>query len=248
MSTARIASESTRVIGSGLVAKAFIALGNQLPEQAVIYAAGVSSSSCSDPAEFERERVRLSEALSQFLSASPFVYFGTCSVNDPERSMSPYVQHKLAMETLVKTHPSYLICRLPQLAGRTPNPHTLLNYLYARIARSEPFDVWQKAQRNVIDVEDVAAITAQLILDPQQRNRRLNVANVNSYSILEIVQAMQEVVGKPALYSTVDAGAAYDINTDLILPFISMAGVKFDSSYLKNVLNKYYGTNKKNLM
>jgi glycosyltransferase involved in cell wall biosynthesis len=33
------------------------------------------------------------------------VYFGTCSVSDPGARNTTYVQHKLAMEQLVRTHP-----------------------------------------------------------------------------------------------------------------------------------------------
>ena len=51
----------------------------------------------------------------------------------------PYVRHKIEMERLVSDHAKFVIVRLPQVAGRTPNPHTLLNYLYARVARSEKF-------------------------------------------------------------------------------------------------------------
>ena len=93
-----------------------------------------------------------------------FVYFGTCSVADPEVRHTAYVQHKLAMEQMVSAHSRNLILRLPQVAGKTPNPHTLLNFLYGRIARSESFNLWSKARRNIIDVADVTAIAEQLIM------------------------------------------------------------------------------------
>ena len=143
------------IIGSGLLAHAFSSAFLQR-EDVCIYAAGVSNSSCTDAHEFARERQRLEDALRQAMHVDTFVYFGTCSVADPDSQNTPYVQHKLAMERLVQAHPQGLILRLPQVAGKTSNPHTLLNYLYARISRSEKFDLWSRAKRNIIDVAEVA--------------------------------------------------------------------------------------------
>jgi len=151
------------LIGSGLLAHAF-SRAFLRREDVCIYAAGVSNSSCTDIHEFARERQRLGDALRQAMHVDVFVYFGTCSVADPEVRHTAYVQHKLAMEQMVSAHSRNLILRLPQVAGKTPNPHTLLNFLYGRIARSESFNLWSKARRNIIDVADVTAIAEQLIM------------------------------------------------------------------------------------
>jgi len=154
------------LIGSGLLAHAF-SRAFLRREDVCIYAAGVSNSSCTDIHEFAHERQRLGDALRQAMHVDVFVYFGTCSVADPEVRHTAYVQHKLAMEQMVSAHSRNLILRLPQVAGKTPNPHTLLNFLYGRIARSESFNLWSKARRNIIDVADVTAIAEQLIMvDP----------------------------------------------------------------------------------
>ena len=50
------------VIGSGLIATAFLTSSN-LFAHSCIYAAGVSNSNCINTIEFERERSRLTEAL-----------------------------------------------------------------------------------------------------------------------------------------------------------------------------------------
>jgi nucleoside-diphosphate-sugar epimerase len=228
------------IVGSGLLARAFAPAFAQR-EDIWIYAAGVSNSSCTDEHEFARERERLSAALQQAREADAFVYFGTCSVADPEAQSTPYVRHKLAMETMVAQHPRHLILRLPQVAGRTPNPHTLLNYLYARISRSESFRLWRNARRNIIDVDDVAAIAARLIADPAARNLTLNVANLSSYTMPEIVAAMEKAVGKRAVYEAAERGSGYPIDTRAILPLLEDAGVKFGPDYLERVLDKYYG-------
>jgi nucleoside-diphosphate-sugar epimerase len=122
------------IIGSGLLARAFPD-SFFAREDVCIYAAGVSNSACTNPNEFMRERQRLEGALRQSENVDAFVYFGTCSVADPDALNTPYVQHKLAMEQMVASHANNLILRLPQVAGKTSNPHTLLNFLYACMSR-----------------------------------------------------------------------------------------------------------------
>lgn len=227
------------IIGSGLLARAFPdALLSR--EDVCIYAAGVSNSGCTNPLEFMRERQRLADALRQAMGVDAFVYFGTCSVADPDALNMPYVQHKLAMEQMVSAHPKNLILRLPQVAGKTPNPHTLLNFLYARISRSEAFDLWSKAKRNIIDVVDVALIAQQLVANNSMRNRTLNIANVVSYSMADIVSTMESVLGKPAVYNVVARGSEYPIDTSAIIPILRNAGVDFGHDYLEKVVGKYY--------
>ncbi|MDZ4201178.1 MAG: NAD-dependent epimerase/dehydratase family protein [Gallionella sp.] len=228
------------IIGSGLLAQAFAPAFSQR-DDVCIYAAGVSNSGCNDTREFERERKRLHEALRQMSQADVFVYFGTCSVIDPDAQDTPYVRHKLAMEQLVAAHSHYLILRLPQVAGKTPNPHTLLNYLYARISRSEAFSLWRNARRNIIDVADVAAIAGFLIADPAARNNTFNIANPVCYTMSDIVAVMENVVGKRAIYEIVERGTGYAIDTRAILPVLDAAGVKFGDDYLERVTRKYYG-------
>ena len=229
------------VIGSGLLARAFLLAPIETYRNACIYAAGVSNSSCTNIDEFRRERQRLVQALLEGKQADAFVYFGTCSVADPETKDTPYVQHKLAMEMLVSSHPRHLICRLPQVAGKTSNPHTLLNFLYTRIARSEAFTVWGGAYRNVIDVDDVVAIVQQLIAAPSMRRATINVANACNYPITDIIHAMEDALGKPSVYSIANRGSAYTIDVSAIAPILKQAAVCFGDDYLRAVMGKYYG-------
>ena len=228
------------LIGSGLLAQAFASTFSDR-EDVCIYAAGVSNSSCTDTLEFQRERKRLADALQQAKNVDAFVYFGTCSVDDPEAQNTPYVLHKFAMEQLVSAHPRHMILRLPQVAGITPNPHTLLNFLYARISRSESFQLWRNAKRNIIDVEDVAAISRQLISDNTLRNVTINIANPTNYPMMDIVHAMEKAVGKRAVYKILERGSGYPIDIRMMFPAIDAAGVKFSNDYLERVIGKYYG-------
>lgn len=228
------------LIGSGLLARAFAPSFLQ-SENVCVYAAGVSNSGCTDTHEFARERHRLMAALRLARHVDTFVYFGTCSVADPEAQNTPYVQHKLGMEQLVSAHPYHLIFRLPQVAGKTPNPHTLLNFLYARIARSEAFTLWKNARRNIIDVDDVVSIARQLIMDKTVQNTILNIANPVSYSMPDIVGVMERVIGKPAIYDSVERGSGYSIDISATLSMLDEAAVQFGENYLEQTISKYYG-------
>jgi nucleoside-diphosphate-sugar epimerase len=227
------------IVGSGLLARAFGPAYSGRPD-ICIYAAGVSNSNCDDVHEFRREHQRVSDALNQNAHVDAFVYFGTCSAYDPQISNSPYVRHKVAMERMVCAHPRNIVLRLPQIAGKTPNPHTLLNFLYARISRSESFNIWGGAKRNIIDVDDVVSIARQLI-GSGVRNATVNIANPVNYSMTEIVDAMVGVVGKRAIFEVVDRGSAYSIETDAMQSVLVRSGVEFGENYLRKVIAKYYG-------
>ena len=228
------------IIGSGLLARAFSPQFENSVTSCV-YAAGVSNSRCSDQREFDREHDRLAEALTQYKSADLFLYFGTCSANSPFEPVSPYVQHKINMEKIVAEHPRYLILRFPQTAGRTENPHTLLNFIYTRIVRSERFQVWGNARRNIIDVDDIVRITVGLALEEGVRRECINIANFSDDTIVDIVALMAKIIGKSAIYDGVDKGDEYPIDTQRIREVVRKCGVAFGPEYLELVIRKYYG-------
>ena len=227
------------IIGSGLLAKAFSRVSLQL-DKVCIYAAGVSNSNCIDLQAFDRERGRLSSAIENLANEITFVYFGTCSVLDSEMTNKPYVMHKLAMEEIVKKHPKYLILRLPQVAGKTTNPNTLLNFLFAHISCGEAFKVWSKAKRNIIDVDDVVSIAMLLLADSSLRNITVNIANTSSYSLIEIVHTFEKILEKSAIYEIEERGSDYYIDTKRIYPLLEKARINFSEDYLKKVIKKYY--------
>lgn len=228
------------IVGSGLLASAFSDTCSDV-DDLIIYAAGVSNSGCVDESEFNQERTRLSEALRKSSKNNTFVYFGTCSISDPLAINTPYVQHKLAMEKMVYEHTNNLIFRLPQVAGNTPNPHTLLNFLYARIIRSEKFNLWRNAKRNIIDVDDIVAIALKLIANNSTRNTTVNIANKINYKMIDLVEIMEQVLCKQAIYNIIEDGSEYSIDISSMSSVLDDAQVKFDDNYLKNVISKYYG-------
>jgi len=227
------------IVGSGLLARAFAPHAAQRGD-VCIYAAGVSNSACADAREFAREHERLGAALRDTAAQTLFVYFSTCSVADPDAQASGYVRHKLAMEDMTRRHARHLILRLPQLAGDTPNPHTLLNYLYARIVRSERFQIWSHARRNIIDVDDVARIALDLIDVEHAAGETINVANTHSSGMVEIVRTMEQVLGHRAIFDAVERGSAYPIDTQRIAAALQRCGIGFPETYLRTVIEKYY--------
>lgn len=228
------------IIGSGLLGKGFSAKYYK-SNDVCIYAAGVSNSRGSDKAEFEREKLRLNDALLLARDLGAFVYFGTCSVLDPETRYTEYTQHKLAMEQLVSTHPNYLILRLPQVAGRSSNPYTLLNFIFERIKRNEMFSVWKNAYRNIIDIDDVVTIGSLFIDNQKFRQCIVNLANPENYGMPYIIEEMERVVGKLAVCKFVNRGQNYCIDVTLMRSLTVNLQLIFGENYLNRILNKYYG-------
>ena len=212
------------ITGRGMIARALHSANG-----VNLYAAGVSNPTCVDPSEFNRDRDRLAKALER---PEMMVYFSSCAVAGQE---TPYRKHKLHLEHMVRERGNYLICRLPTVAGTTPNPHTLLNYLYVRIARGEKVDVWMKARRNVIDILDVSAIVRWLIRGGAQ-DETINIASPVDYAVPDIVKTMEQVLHLKAVIGEVQGGDSYTIDTSRIKD----APVARTGSYLEDVMWKYY--------
>ena len=228
------------IIGSGLLAASFSSAYAR-SDEVLIYAAGVSNSACTDRHEFERERALVVRTLREHPDIDTIVYFSTCSILDPDLQDTPYVLHKRAMEGLISAHPGHLVLRLPQVAGRSNNPHTLLNYLFAKISCSERFTIWGNASRNVIDVNDVLKVVRFIVDQRVIRQEIVNVANIVNYSVRDIVSTFERVCGKAASFDVIDKGRSFEIDVSRIIPHLRPAEVRFDRAYLHDILQKYYG-------
>lgn len=229
------------IVGSGLIAtslRPFFAADDRY----CVFAAGVSNSGCRESGEFAREGERLATTMSGIDRDTRLVYFGTCSAGDPDACGTPYVRHKLAMEALAARHGRTTVFRLPQVIGRTPNPHTLVNHLYARIARSERFTVWSRARRYFIHVDDMASIVHHLLVEEGLGDGTLDIANPCSHSIPEIVRAIERLTGKTAIYDAVDRGGDYRIDTARCEVAASRLGIEFGEDYLERALRRTYAT------
>ena len=112
-------------------------------EDRIYFASGVSNSQETRESEYTREKT----LLLQQEKIRHLVYFSSLSIF---YSDTRYAQHKLEMETLVKTHfPRYAIIRLGNITWGT-NPHTIINSFRAQIRNGEPL-VIRDAYRYVVD-------------------------------------------------------------------------------------------------
>ena len=224
------------IIGRGLIANAFN--NNYWHEsQVIIFASGVSNSKETLISEFSREETMLLDAVKL---NQKIVYFSTCSVDDPELEFSPYVLHKKKMEKIINGCSDFLIIRLPQVVGATPNPNTIVNYLYSKIASGSTFDLWRYAKRNFIDIEDVQSIASYILNNLSMNKATLNIACPFSISIVDLVSILEDLFQKKALFKMINFGSDYVIDTSFSYACASKLGIEFDVNYVKNIINKYY--------
>ena len=171
------------VVGNGLVADGFKSYLKD--KSCLIFASGVSNSTTTDSRAFHREQ-RLLEKMIHAHSEKTFVYFGTCSVYDSSMQDSPYVLHKLRMETIVKKqHSNYHIFRISNLAGNSGNPHTFLNFFIQHIVSGNFFYLWGHAYRNIIDIENAVAVCDYIIQRQLFKNEIVNIANPVNYPVIQ---------------------------------------------------------------
>jgi nucleoside-diphosphate-sugar epimerase len=205
----------------------------------VVFAAGVSDSTESSPGAFERER----RLLEQTIARDPgrrFVYFSTCSILDPDASGSAYVRHKAGMEERIALlSRDFLVFRLPQVVGPGGNRANLVNYLHGKIRSGEPFVVWTRAVRYVIDIDDVVRLAEPAIRDRGLTNRIVPVVSVPC-TVLDIVRALERAVGKKARYTEVAKGSSYAVPQEALPECMRRSGVVFGEDYLEKTIRKYY--------
>jgi nucleoside-diphosphate-sugar epimerase len=206
----------------------------------VVYASGVSNSDCVDMAQFERERRLLSASLADAPLNASFIYFGTCSVYDPDAQKKAYVRHKLEMEAIVLSRVQGRVIRLPQIAGPKAPPNTLIAALVSKVRSGEQIQVWQDAVRNVIDIEDVVKIVCLLASQRFLDKKIINVANPVSISVMDLVRAIESCLHISSRIELVKKGSPYDIDTSALCGVFELAGVEFGPNYLVNLIKKYY--------
>lgn len=220
-----------------MIAQAFNQYSND--NEVLIFASGVSNSRETKDEAFKRERELLEVNLNLFQEAV-FVYFSTCSIEDPSMQESQYVKHKLEMEDLIKrNHHKFHIFRLPQVVGKTNSP-TIIHFLYDKLTTQEPFDIWANSTRNLIDVQDIVKIVNFILLKSLYTNEMVNIASPFSINIQTIVQILENITNQKGYYGLISKGASYNIDISKILPLFSSIGLQFEESYTHDIIKKYY--------
>lgn len=229
------------VIGNGMIATRFGSYRND--ERFVVFASGVSNSTLNDVDSFVRELNLLKETIRKYPTAQ-LVYFSTCSIYDPAMQQSAYVLHKLTVENLIQeTHPNHIIFRVSNPIGKTDNRNTILNYFITHIREAQHFTAWKYATRNLLDIDDMYAIS-DCILQKQTHNPEIiNVANPVNYSVISIIHGIEQHFSKKADYSIVDRGSSPLIDITAIEPILSELKLEFDEHYFAQLLTKYFPAN-----
>ena len=224
------------IVGNGLLAKAFEKYKND--DRILIFASGVSNSLEENKNLFLREENLLIENLKNNPSKK-FIYFSTCSVYDGSLKESHYVKHKLKMESIIEAHHSnFLILRLSNIVGGIGNRNTLINFFITSILDESPIQIWRGAIRNLLDINDVLIIF-ELIKD-RFHNEIINVANTESYSVLNILTSVENHLSKKAITTYVDKGSSYTINLSKIEKVVNKVIPNSTIYYLDILLKRHY--------
>ncbi len=227
------------VIGNGLLAKTFAHY--KFSKEILIFASGVSNSTEIEEINFQRERLLLNQTITKYPKYK-IVYFSTISVEDPSVNKRPYVQHKLQMENVLKQNTSnFLIFRTSNVVGVGGNKKTIMNYLVNAVKTGEPIQIWTKAERNLIDQEDVKKLVAKVIKD-QICNKTINIGINKSVLVTDILILIENYLAKKANVDLVPLGEPVKMDVSYIASNLNEIEMKSGSGemYIKNLLCKYY--------
>ena len=226
------------IIGNGLIAQSFIPHFDKYEDSVILFASGVSNSKQTVESEYLREKLLLQNALEQ---DKLLVYFSTCSIFDPSLQDSRYIQHKLEMESLIEKNEIYLIIRLPNVVGKIGNPNTMFNYFINQIRAGENIQITENATRYIIDADDVAYWTMELIKDGFH-NHIINVAFPNKLHVISIIKLIEEFLNVKANVNLVKGGNEYEVDLSIFTNFIrkKMPNFSINSDYVKGIIEKYY--------
>ena len=226
------------VIGRGVIANRFVTYAQQT--RYLIFAGSVHDSTLADNGLFDAEEAQLGKAIENQQNET-IVYFSSCSILDPDQVDSPYAQHKLRMEKKLQTSSvRYVIFRLPQLLGLGDEKTSLVNFLVDSIGNGRSFQLWQNAQRNFIDIDDVYRIAHDMLSNACPTDRIINICNTNNTPVAELVKTLEAYLGKPSHCQLKDKDSSFAIDTADIRPVISKLGIDFQPGYLEKCIDKYY--------
>lgn len=224
------------VVGSGLLAKAFLEYEND--DNIVVFASGVSNSKEISPDEFNREKVLLKNYLKKYGKNKHFIYFSTCSIDDTYFERSEYTKHKINMEKIIIEKAfNYNIFRLPQVLGKN-NKNQLIGFFYESIKMEKSFELFD-IERNIIDIKDVFILVDKILKENIFKNQIINIANPKNIKVLDLVNILENIISKKAKYDIVKKSGEFIINVKDIEPIISDLSI-FEENYLEYRIRKYY--------
>ncbi|CAO6125586.1 hypothetical protein MCEMIHM21_00410 [Candidatus Pelagibacterales bacterium] len=233
------------IIGSGFIAQNFKKKIILIKKYRIaIYASGVSNSKSINKNNFLRERRKIISYKNK-INSMVFIYVSTCSIFDPSRKNTAYVKHKLNMENVVKKNfNKFVIVRFPEVVGFNTNKNNLINFFYQKIINNNKFTLWMNSKRNIIDIDDAVKLCLNYIKkikDYKKIKLEINIANTMYVSVVSIVNIIQKLTLKKAIYNKIAFGNLHwKIKPLVSKRIIQMSSVIFNKYYLEKVLRKYY--------
>ena len=209
------------IIGSGFIAKNFKKKIILIKKYRIaIYASGVSNSKSINKNNFLRERRNIISYKNK-INSLIFIYISTCSIFD-----------------------KFVIVRFPEVVGFNNNKNNLINFFYQKIINNNKFMLWVNSRRNIIDIDDAVKLCLNFIKKIKKYKKvklEINIANTMYVSVLSIVNIIEKLTLKKAIYDKIAFGNLHwKIRPLVSKRIIQMSSVVFNKYYLEKVLRKYY--------
>ncbi|MFJ9445122.1 NAD-dependent epimerase/dehydratase family protein [Kitasatospora sp. NPDC101235] len=238
------------IIGRGFIARNLEPLAAAHPD-ALILAAGVSSTVGTSVVEFRREAELLESVLEKVTAdGRRLVFFSTASSgvygapgcggreDEPVAPSTPYAAHKLGLEETVRqSGADYLILRLSHLVGEHQRGHQLIPALVEQI-RAGVVQVRSGASRDLLDVADMVRIL-DVLLATGVSGQVLNVASGYPVPIEAILDHLELALGVRATHEVTEStpGNGY-VSTERLAQLVpSIAELGFDADYYRRVID-----------
>lgn len=226
------------VVGNGLLARAFSKYNSN--DDIVIFASGVSNSKTTDENQFEKEIILLLNAISKYPNAK-FIYFSSLGVYDPSIKDTDYIKHKLLIESLIaNSKRNYLIFRVSNAVGKSNNPFTILNYIVNAVKFDKEITIWSKAERNLIDIEDIVNVVDNCI--DRENNSILNLAWKENIKVVDLLKSIELFYHKKAKVNYIEKGASFTIDTGASTKYLNaLSSYNYSTNeYVQLLLNRYF--------
>jgi nucleoside-diphosphate-sugar epimerase len=240
------------VVGDGMIARAFVN-SQPVPDDVVVFAAGVSRSTTTEATEFRREADLLHQVIGRarrrrllyFSTASAHLYGNgggsPCSEEDPVRPTTAYGRHKVEMEKVIRASGvDHLILRVTEVVGPHQRRHQLLPALFSQV-KDGAVTVYRGARRDLVDVADLVSIAAEP-LPGDLLHATVNVASGHPVTAEEIISYLTELSGRAVTKVYVDIPANdYNVSTKRMAQHApSTARMGFSPTYYRRVIDRYY--------
>jgi nucleoside-diphosphate-sugar epimerase len=234
------------VIGGGLLAAAFASAADT-GLNAMICAAGVSDSRCTDESAFWRERellrdltgrARSRDAVLVYFSAAP-VYGNVSDLRVESQDATPetpYGRHKLECEKLVaESEARHLVLRLPNVVGPGGYRRQLIPSLVDQALNGSVL-VRTGATRDLLDVDDLVTVVAALLRQGVD-DGILNVASGVSTPVPRLVELIAAALRVSPPVVMVDGGDRQEFSTAKVRGLLAEYP-QFEPDYPGNVLRR----------